>query len=188
MKKTNSEVSEVEKLVYVGRCSKVVKGGRRFSFVIVVVVGDKKGKVGVSKGKGLEISGARAKAVKSARKSMVRIPLRDSRTLHHNVEAKFGATKVMIFPAPSGTGLVSGGAVRPVLEALGIRDAVTKIIGSSNPHNVLKATLKALKSSNSPKVIAEKRGKKVSEIVSRREVHKSITKSSISTEIIAESA
>ncbi|CAL7961231.1 30S ribosomal subunit protein S5 [Alphaproteobacteria bacterium] len=163
----NAEITE--KLVYVGRCAKVVKGGRRFSFLTVVVVGDGKGKVGIGKGKASEIVDARAKAVQAAKKKMIRVPLRDGRTLHHDITAKFGAGKIVMRAAPAGTGIIAGGAVRALLETLGIKDVVAKSIGSTNPHNMLKAAIEALINTRSPRSIAEKRGKRIADIVSRRE-------------------
>jgi len=161
-KSTNQAVELTEKLVYVGRCTKVVKGGRRFRFSAVVVVGDKRGRVGLGLGKALELIDARAKASKVARKNLVKIPLRDGRTIHHDIRFKSGAGLVMIKSAPSGTGVIAGGAMRSLMEVLGVKDVVSKSIGSSNPHNMLAAALKGLMSIDSPKFIAEKRGKKIS--------------------------
>lgn len=162
-----------EKLVHVSRCAKVVKGGRRFSFSAIVVVGDGKGRIGIGLGKATEVTDARAKATQAARKSMVRVPLRDGRTLHHDISAKFCSGKIIIRAAPAGTGVIAGGSVRSMLEVLGIKDVVAKSVGSNNPHNMLKAAMKALLDTHSPRFIAEKRGKKVSEIVSRRIRYKS---------------
>ncbi len=164
-----------EKLVHVSRCAKVVKGGRRFSFSAIVVVGDGKGKIGIGLGKATEVTDARSKAAQAARKSMVRILLRDGRTLHHDVTAKFCSGKIIIRAAPAGTGVIAGGSVRSMLEVLGIKDVVAKSVGSTNPHNMLKAAMKALLDTYSPRFIAEKRNKKVSDIVSRRVRYKSAT-------------
>lgn len=163
-----------EKLVHVGRCAKVVKGGRRFRFAAIVVSGDQKGRVGVGLGKATEVLDAREKATSSARRSMVKIPLRDGRTLHHDVVGRFGSGKVIMRSAPAGTGIIAGGPVRAVCEALGIKDVVAKSIGSSNPHNIIKAAIDALQSIRSPKYTAEKRGMKVGEIVSRRESNSTV--------------
>lgn len=157
------------KLVYVGRCAKVVKGGRRFTFAAIVVAGDQNGRVGVGLGKAAEVLDAREKAVSAARKSMVRVPLREGRTLHHDSYGKFGSGKVYMRSAPQGTGIIAGGPVRAVCEALGIKDVVVKSVGSSNPHNMIKAAIAALTQTKSPKNYAEKRGLTVGEIISRRE-------------------
>ena len=162
----NQEI--VEKLVYVGRCAKVVKGGRRFSFATIVVAG-KKGMVGVGLGKGPEVMSAKEKAFKAASKSMFKVPLRDGRTIHHEVTAYFCSAKIVLRPAPSGTGIIAGGPVRAVFEALGIKDVVAKSIGTTNPHNMIKAALAALKKIHSPRFIAEKRNKKIGEIIGRRD-------------------
>ncbi len=159
----SSEIKE--QMVYVGRCTKVVKGGRRFSFSAVVVAGDGKGKCGIGSGKAVEVSNARSKAMQSAMRSMTRIPLREGRTIHHDVSAQFGGCKVIMRPAPAGTGVIAGGAVRALLEVLGLKDIVTKIIGTTNPHNALKAAMKALLSTQSPRFIAEKRNKSLVEIL-----------------------
>lgn len=164
---SNLELSD--KLVYVGRCAKVVKGGRRFSFAAIVVSGDGKGKIGLGLGKATEVMDAREKAVKIARKSMVKIPLRDGRTLHHDITARFCSGSIVMRSAPAGTGIIAGGPVRALLEVLGIKDVVAKSVGTTNPHNMLKAALKALRDVKSPRFIAEKRGKKIGEIVSRRD-------------------
>lgn len=158
------------KLVYVGRVCKTVKKGRKLSFLALVVAGDKKkSKVGYGLGKAPEVTDAREKASNAAKKSMIKIPLREGRTLHHDVVGKFGSTTVILRSAPAGTGIIAGGLVRPVCELLGIEDVVAKCIGSTNPHNVIKATLAALSLTKSPRYIAEKRDMKVGEIVSRRE-------------------
>lgn len=158
-----------EKIVSVSRNTKVVKGGRRFSFGVIVVVGDKKGKVGVGHGKATEVMDAREKASAAAKRNMFKIPLREGRTIHHDIIAKYGPGKVLLRTAPQGSGIIAGGSVRAIFEAIGIKDVVAKSLGSSNPHNVIKATLEALKRINSPKQIAEKRNLKIGEIITRRE-------------------
>ena len=166
----------IDKLVSINRVAKVVKGGRRFGFAALVVVGDGKGKVGYGSGKAKEVSDAMRKALDSAKKSMVRIPLREGRTLHHDLYGRFGAGKVIIRTAPVGTGIIAGGPMRAVFEALGVQDVVAKSVGTSNPHNMLKATFAALHDMKSPRAVAAKRGKKVGEISDRRETEKSKTK------------
>ena len=169
--KNKKEISDeiYEKLVYVGRNAKVVKGGRRFSMAAIVIAGDQKGHVGVGLGKAAEVLDAREKAASLARRRMLKVPLRDGRTLHHDITGRFGSGKVIMRSAPAGTGIIAGGPVRAICEALGIKDVVAKSIGSTNPHNIIKATLDALQQIRSPRFIPEKRGKKVGEIVSRRE-------------------
>ncbi len=157
-----------DRLVYMNRVAKVVKGGRSFSFSALVVVGDQRGRVGYGSGKAREVQEAIRKATDQAKDNMVRIPLREGRTMHHDVRGRFGAGHVVIRTAPSGTGIIAGGPMRAVFETLGVQDVVAKSTGSSNPHNVVKATFKALTNTNSPWGIAAKRGKKVSEIVNRR--------------------
>lgn len=159
----------VEKLVNVGRVAKVVKGGRRFSFTALVVVGDGKGKIGYATGKAREVPDAVKKATEKAKKHMFRIPLREGRTLHHDIIARAGAARVVMRPAPVGTGIIAGGAMRAVFEALGISDVVSKSLGSNNRGNLVRATLNALQSIQSPRDIAMRRSKKVGEIVSRRD-------------------
>src|SRR6202453_4817113 len=159
----------IDKLVAVNRVAKVVKGGKRFGFAALVVVGDGKGKVGYGSGKAKEASDAMRKALDDAKKHMVRIPLREGRTLHHDLYGRFGAGKVIIRTAPVGTGIIAGGPMRAVFEVLGVQDVVAKSVGTSNPHNMLKATFAALHDMKSPRAVAAKRGKKVGEIVERRE-------------------
>ncbi len=158
----------IEKLVGINRVAKVVKGGRRFGFAAIMIVGDGKGRVGFGAGKAREVPEAIRKATENARKSLVRIPLREGRTLHHDVQGSYGAGKVVLRSAPPGTGIIAGGPVRAVFEALGVQDVVAKSIGSSNPHNMIKAAFVALNNCMSPRAVASKRGKKVSEIIGRR--------------------
>ncbi|MDR2267849.1 MAG: 30S ribosomal protein S5 [Holosporaceae bacterium] len=165
---SREEVAYIEKLVSVGRVAKVVKGGKRFSFSALVVVGDGKGRVGFAGGKAREVSDAVKKASERAKNSMVRIPMREGRTLHHDVIGRFGAGRVVLRSAVAGTGIIAGGAMRSVFEALGIQDVVSKCVGSANPHNMVRATFDALQSIVSPRYIANKRDKKVGEITSRR--------------------
>jgi small subunit ribosomal protein S5 len=159
----------VEKLVGINRVAKVVKGGRRFGFSAIVVVGDGKGRVGHGLGKAREVPEAIRKATDRARKALIRVPLREGRTLHHDVTGRFGAGRVVLRNAPSGTGIIAGGPMRAVFEALGVQDVVAKSVGTSNTHNMIKATFDALKNCNSPRQVAGRRGKKVGEIVGRRE-------------------
>lgn len=162
------EISYIEKLVAINRVAKVVKGGKRFSFSALVIVGDGKGRVGYASGKAREVADAVKKASDKAKRSMVRIPMREGRTLHHDAIGRFGAGKVVLRTAVSGTGIIAGGAMRAVFEALGMQDVVSKCIGSPNPHNVVRATFDALESIVSPRYIAAKRGKKVGDITLRR--------------------
>src|SRR4051812_39899833 len=159
----------VDKLVSINRVAKVVKGGRRFGFAALVVVGDGKGRVGYGAGKAKEVSDAMRKALDDAKKKMVRIPLREGRTLHHDLYGRFGAGKVIIRSAPVGTGIIAGGPMRAVFEVLGVQDVVAKSVGTSNPHNMLKATFQALSTMKSPRAVAARRGKQVKDIVERRE-------------------
>ncbi|RMB04526.1 30S ribosomal protein S5 [Eilatimonas milleporae] len=158
----------VEKLVHINRVAKVVKGGRRFGFAALVVVGDQRGRVGFGSGKAREVPEAIRKATEAAKKSMIRIPLREGRTLHHDIRGRHGAGRVLIRTAQAGTGIIAGGPMRAVFECLGVQDVVTKSQGSSNPYNMIRATLDALSRQNSPRQIAAKRGLKVADIVARR--------------------
>ena len=158
-----------EKLVNINRVAKVVKGGRRFGFAALVVVGDKKGRVGYGSGKAREVPEAIRKATEQARKSMIRVPLREGRTLHHDIAESYGAGKVIMRAAKPGTGIIAGGPMRAIFEALGVHDIVAKSVGSSNPHNMIKATFVALGRVTSPRAVAARRGKKVGEILGRRE-------------------
>ncbi len=157
------------KLVSINRVAKVVKGGRRFGFAALVVLGDQNGRVGHGAGKAREVPEAIRKATEKAKRSMVRVPLREGRTLHHTVQGRFGASSVILRAAPPGTGIIAGGPMRAVFEELGVQDVVAKSHGTSNPHNVVKATFQALQELASPRAVAAKRGKKVGEILARPE-------------------
>lgn len=158
----------IDKLVHINRVAKVVKGGRRFSFAALVVVGDGRGRVGSGSGKAREVPEAIRKATEQAKRSLIRVPLRDGRTLHHDVKGRFGAAKVVLRSAPPGTGIIAGGPMRAVFETMGVQDIVAKSIGSSNPYNMVKATFDALTNSLSPRAVAARRGKQINDIVSRR--------------------
>ncbi len=157
-----------DKLVHINRVAKVVKGGRRFGFAALVVVGDQKGRVGFGKGKAREVPEAIRKATEAAKRNIVRIPLRDGRTLHHDVTGRHGAGKVLLRAAPPGTGIIAGGPMRAVFETVGMQDVVAKSLGSSNPYNMVRATFKALLKENSPRMVANRRGLKASDIAARR--------------------
>jgi len=159
----------IEKLVSVRRVTKVVKGGKTMRFSALVVVGDGKGRVGYATGKAKEVPDAVKKAVERAKKTMIRVPLREGRTLHHDITARVGAGNVVLRAAPAGTGVIAGGAMRQLLEALGIHDVVTKSVGTGNYHYVVRATMGALQSVNSPRNVAQKLGKKVTDILARRD-------------------
>ncbi|MEK9708166.1 MAG: 30S ribosomal protein S5 [Alphaproteobacteria bacterium] len=163
----------VERLVSINRVAKVVKGGRRFGFAAIVVVGDQKGRVGHGSGKAREVPEAIRKATEQAKRQMVRIPLREGRTLHHDVKGHFGAGRVVLRAAPPGTGIIAGGPLRAVFECLGVQDVVAKSIGTSNPHNMIKAAFEALENMMSPRGVANRRGLKVADIVGRRAVQDS---------------
>lgn len=167
--KDNDQGELVDRLVHINRVAKVVKGGRRFGFAALVVVGDQKGRVGFGHGKAREVPEAVKKATDDAKKSMIRVPLREGRTLHHDIKGRHGAGKVLIRTAEPGTGIIAGGPMRAVFEALGVQDVVTKSFGSQNPYNMVRATFEALKKQVSPRQMAARRGRKVSDIVSRRE-------------------
>ena len=160
----NQDSELVDKLVSINRVAKVVKGGRRFGFAALVVVGDTKGRVGYGAGKAREVPEAIRKATEQAKRGMIRVPIRDGRTLHHDVEGRFGAGRVILRAAPAGTGIIAGGPMRAVFETVGIHDIVTNSMGSSNPSNMVKATFNALKNLNSPRMVALRRSKKVSEL------------------------
>ncbi len=169
IKKNIKEDQElVDKLVGINRVAKVVKGGRRFGFAALVVVGDQRGKVGFGTGKAKEVPEAIKKATDDAKKNMVKVPMKEGRTLHHDMKGHYGAGRVVLRSAPSGTGIIAGGPMRAVFETLGVQDVVAKSIGTSNPHNMIKATFDAFNSMNSPRNIASKRGKKVAEIFGKK--------------------
>ena len=159
----------VDRLVAINRVSKTVKGGKRFGFAALVVVGDQKGRVGFGKGKAKEVPEAIRKATEQAKRQMVRVPLREGRTLHHDIDGRHGAGKVVMRTAPTGTGIIAGGPMRAVFEMLGVQDVVAKSIGSQNPYNMIRATLNGLGRQASPRMVAPRRGKKVAEIIRRDE-------------------
>ena len=158
----------LDKLVHINRVAKVVKGGKRFGFAALVVVGDQQGQVGFGHGKAREVPEAIRKATEAARRALLRVPMRDKRTLHHDSQGRHGAGKVVLRSAPPGTGIIAGGPMRAVFEMLGVRDVVAKSLGSTNPYNMVRATFDALKAQENPRGVASRRGKKVSEIVARR--------------------
>ena len=157
-----------DKLVTINRVAKVVKGGRRFSFAALVVVGDEKGRVGWGAGKAREVPEAIRKATERAKRTMIRVPMREGRTLHHDVIGEFGAGRVILRAAPAGTGIIAGGPMRAVFETLGMGDVVAKCTGSANPHNMVKATFAALQRCTSPRAVASRRGKKVADILGQK--------------------
>ncbi|WP_343348140.1 30S ribosomal protein S5 [Sphingomicrobium sp. XHP0239] len=157
----------IEKLVHINRVSKTVKGGKRFGFAALVVVGDGNGKAGFGSGKAREVPEAINKATAAAKKAMVRVPLKDGRTLHHDGKGHFGAGKVVVRSAPPGTGIIAGGPMRAVFESLGVADVVTKSNGTANPFNMIRATFEALKDQTSPRSVAQRRGKKVADLLGR---------------------
>ncbi|WGI22471.1 30S ribosomal protein S5 [Amylibacter sp. IMCC11727] len=154
-----------DRLVAINRVSKTVKGGKRFGFAALVVVGDQKGRVGFGKGKAKEVPEAIRKATEAAKRKMIRVPLREGRTLHHDMEGRHGAGKVVMRTAPQGTGIIAGGPMRAVFEMLGVQDVVSKSIGSANPYNMIRATMNGLTKEASPRNVAQRRGKKVSDIL-----------------------
>ncbi|MAK62342.1 MAG: 30S ribosomal protein S5 [Ponticaulis sp.] len=167
--KREEEQSEfVDRLVGINRVAKVVKGGKNFGFAALVVVGDQKGRVGFGHGKAREVPEAIRKATDEAKKKMIRVPLREGRTLHHDGRGRWGAGKVVLRAAPPGTGVIAGGPMRAVFDVLGLQDVVAKSLGSSNPYNMVRATFDALKQQSSPRSVASKRGLKVQDIVGRR--------------------
>jgi len=167
MSREDSEL--VEKLVSINRVAKVVKGGRRFGFAALVVAGDGRGRVGFGAGKAREVPEAIRKATEQAKRNMIRVPLREGRTLHHDINGRFGAGRVTLRAAPAGTGIIAGGPMRAVFEALGVHDVVAKSIGSSNPHNMVKATFQGLSEMEGPRAVASRRGKRVGDILGRRD-------------------
>ena len=170
MAEWQKRVSEYkERLVAINRITKVVKGGRRFGFAALVVVGNEKGSIGIGSGKSKQVPDAIKKATQDATRNLIKISLKDGRTLHHDVKGRNGSGKVILRSAPVGTGIIAGGPIRAVCDVLGIQDIVAKSVGSANPHNVVKASVDALLSQASPKLLSAMRGKKISEIVSKRE-------------------
>jgi len=167
-RREREEPEFVEKLVSINRVAKVVKGGKRFGFAALVVLGDGNGRVGHGAGKAREVPEAIRKAGEAARRHMIRVPLREGRTLHHDIKGHFGAGKVVMRAAPAGTGVIAGGPMRAVFEALGVHDVVAKSTGTSNPHNMVKATFDALQKIQSPRMVASRRGKKVADVLGRR--------------------
>jgi small subunit ribosomal protein S5 len=157
----------IEKLVHINRVSKTVKGGKRFGFAALVVVGDGKGRVGFGHGKAREVPEAISKATAAAKKAMIRVPLREGRTLHHDGNGHFGAGRVTLRAAPQGTGIIAGGPMRAIFESLGVADVVTKSVGTSNPYNMIRATFEALGDQTSPKSVAQRRGKKIADLLGR---------------------
>ena len=164
----NTELKD--KLVSINRITKVVKGGRRFAFAALVVVGNQSGSIGVGQAKSKQVPDAIKKATETAKKNMIKISLREGRTLHLDILSKSGAGRVLLRSAPSGTGIIAAGAIRAVCEVLGVQDIVAKSLGSSNPHNIINACIEGLKKQNSPKAVSESRGKKISEIIKQKEI------------------
>ena len=170
MAEWKKKVSEYkERLVAINRITKVVKGGRRFGFAALVVVGNEKGSIGVGSAKSKQVPDAIKKATQDATRNLIKISLKDGRTLHHDVKGRNGSGKVLLRSAPAGTGIIAGGPIRAVCDVLGIQDVVAKSLGSANPHNMVKASVNALLAQRSPKLLSAMRGKKISEIVSKRE-------------------
>jgi small subunit ribosomal protein S5 len=157
----------IDKLVHINRVAKVVKGGKRFGFAALVVVGDQKGRVGFGHGKAREVPEAVRKATEAAKRGLIRVPLREGRTLHHDIDGRWGAGKVTLRTAPAGTGIIAGGPMRAVFESVGMADVVAKSKGSSNPYNMVRATFDALKKQTSPRSVANRRGKKVADVLRR---------------------
>ena len=158
-----------DRLVAINRVSKTVKGGKRFGFAALVVVGDQKGRVGFGKGKAKEVPEAIRKATEQAKRQMIRVPLREGRTLHHDIKGRHGAGRVVMRTAPAGTGIIAGGPMRAVFEMLGVHDVVAKSVGSQNPYNMIRATIDGLKNESSPRQVAQRRGKKVADILPKRD-------------------
>ena len=165
----DEEPEFADRLVAINRVSKTVKGGKRFGFAALVVVGDQKGRVGFGKGKAKEVPEAIRKATEQAKRQMIRVQLREGRTLHHDMEGRHGAGKVVMRTAPEGTGIIAGGPMRAVFEMLGVKDVVSKSIGSQNPYNMIRATMDGLKKEQSPRGVAQRRGKKVADILPKRD-------------------
>ena len=167
IQKKESDIKE--RLVAINRITKVVKGGRRFGFAALVVVGNQKGTIGIGQGKSKQVPDAIKKATEDAKRNQIKVSLKDGKTLHHDVKGRNGSGKVLLRSAPAGTGIIAGGPIRAVCDVLGIQDIVAKSVGSANPHNVLKACINGLRSQNSPKILSAIRGKKISDIVLKRE-------------------
>jgi small subunit ribosomal protein S5 len=170
MYKNKETVNLVEKLVCMNKVSKTTTGGRRLSFAALVVVGDGKVRVGFGTVKAKEVADARNKALENAKRSMIRVPLKEGRTIHHECRGKFGRGHVIVRPASAGTGIISGGPMRSIFECLGVQDVVSKSLGTSNSHGMVQATFEALKNMNSPKNVADRRSKQVNEIIKRRNI------------------
>lgn len=167
----NKEVTNLlEKLICVNKVSKTTTGGKRLAFAALVVVGDGKGRVGYGTGKAREVADARNKALENAKRAMIKVPLKEGRTIHHDCDGKYGCGHVILRPAPAGTGVISGGPMRAVFECLGVKDIVSKSLGTNNPYNMILATFEALKNMNSPKNVADRRSRHVSEVIKRRNV------------------
>jgi small subunit ribosomal protein S5 len=173
----------IDKLVTINRVAKVVKGGRRFAFAALVVVGDQKGRVGYGAGKAREVPEAIRKATERAKRTMIRVPMKEGRTLHHDVQGEYGAGSVVLRAAEAGTGIIAGGPMRAVFEALGIHDVVAKSLGSRNPHNMVKATFAGLSRCASPRSVAARRGKKVSDILGKRETPEAETATEVQADV-----
>src|SRR6202046_3042034 len=170
----DAEDGIIDKLVTINRVAKVVKGGRRFAFAALVVVGDQKGRVGYGAGKAREVPEAIRKATERAKRGMIRVPMKEGRTLHHDIEGRYGAGKVVMRTAVAGTGIIAGGPLRAVFETLGMGDVVAKSLGSRNPHNMVKATFAGLERCASPRSVASRRGKKVSDILGKRDTPEAV--------------
>ena len=171
-----------DRLVAINRVSKTVKGGKRFGFAALVVVGDQKGRVGFGKGKAKEVPEAIRKATEAAKRKMIRVPLREGRTLHHDIKGRHGAGNVVMRTAPQGTGIIAGGPMRAVFEMLGVQDVVSKSIGSANPYNMIRATMDGLTKESSPRNVAQRRGKKVSDILPKADTPVEAPKEAVSEE------
>ena len=169
----------IERLVGINRVAKVVKGGRRFGFAALVVVGDGRGRIGLGSGKAREVPEAIKKATEQAKRGMFRIPLREGRTLHHDIKGSFGAGKVLMRSAPSGTGIIAGGPLRAVFEVLGVQDVVVKSLGSSNPYNMVKAALEGMRTMESPRMVAARRSRRVSDILGRKKKQEGASKEEV---------
>ena len=176
----------VDKLVHINRVAKVVKGGKRFGFAALVVIGDQKGRVGFGHGKAREVPEAIRKATESAKRNLTRVALREGRTLHHDIAGRHGAGRVYLRAAPAGTGIIAGGPMRAVFESLGVADVVTKSVGTSNPYNMIRATFEALGEQTSPKSVAQRRGRKIADLMARREGVSGAAEASAEAEAVVE--